>query len=303
MTNYIRFDWAMKRMLRDKANHEVIEGLLTSLLGEKVTIKEFLESEGNQKYEDDKFNRVDILAENDRDELLIIEIQNTRELAYFQRMLYGVSKAITDYMELGDKYDKVRKVYSINIVYFDLGQGEDYVYHGKTIFKGMHEPYDTLRLSRYQAQRFFGIVPKDKKESKPAGDIFPEYYVLRVDDFDKVAKTPLDEWIEFLKTGHISDTATAPGLDRARKCMQFDELSAADRRAYLRHMEAVRTQKSVLETSREEGRKEGREEGRKEGIENEKLETAKRLISMGLSVEQVSQGTGLNIAEVKKLIQ
>ena len=136
MTNYIRFDWAMKRMLRDKANHEVIEGLLTSLLGEKVTIKEFLESEGNQKYEDDKFNRVDILAENDRDELLIIEIQNTRELAYFQRMLYGVSKAITDYMELGDKYDKVRKVYSINIVYFDLGQGEDYVYHGKTIFKG-----------------------------------------------------------------------------------------------------------------------------------------------------------------------
>ena len=68
MTNYIRFDWAMKRMLRDKANHEVIEGLLTSLLGEKVTIKEFLESEGNQKDEDDKFNRVDILAENDRDE-------------------------------------------------------------------------------------------------------------------------------------------------------------------------------------------------------------------------------------------
>lgn len=299
MTNYIRFDWAMKRMLRDKANHEVIEGLLTSLLGEKVTIKEFLESEGNQKDEDDKFNRVDILAENDRDELLIIEIQNTRELAYFQRMLYGVSKAITDYIGLGDKYDKVRKVYSINIVYFDLGQGEDYVYHGKTIFKGMHEPYDTLRLSRYQTQRFFGIVPKDREDARSAGDIFPEYYVLRVDDFDKVAKTPLDEWMEFLKTGRISATATAPGLDRARKCMQFDELSAADRRAYLRHMEAVRTQNSVLETSREEGR----EEGRKEGIENEKIETAKRLISMGLSVEQVSQGTGLNITEVKKLIQ
>lgn len=299
MTNYIRFDWAMKRMLRDKANHEVIEGLLTSLLGEKVTIKEFLESEGNQKDEDDKFNRVDILAENDREELLIIEIQNTRELAYFQRMLYGVSKAITDYIGLGDKYDKVRKVYSINIVYFDLGQGEDYVYHGKTIFKGMHEPYDTLRLSRYQTQRFFGIVPKDREDARSAGDIFPEYYVLRVDDFDKVAKTPLDEWMEFLKTGRISATATAPGLDRARKCMQFDELSAADRRAYLRHMEAVRTQNSVLETSREEGR----EEGRKEGIENEKIETAKRLISMGLSVEQVSQGTGLNITEVKKLIQ
>lgn len=123
MENYIRFDWAMKRMLRDKANHEVIEGLLTSLLGEKVTIKEFLESESNQETEDDKFNRVDILAENENRELLIVEIQNTRELAYFHRMLYGVSKAITEYIGLGDTYDKVRKVYSINIVYFDLGQG------------------------------------------------------------------------------------------------------------------------------------------------------------------------------------
>ena len=138
MTNYIRFDWAMKRLLRDKANHSVIEGFLTSLFGEKVTIVKFLESESNQDAGDDKFNRVDILAENDKQELIIVEIQNTRELAYFHRMLYGVSKAITDYIGLGDDYDKVRKVYSVNIVYFDLGQGNDYVYHGKTEFIGEH---------------------------------------------------------------------------------------------------------------------------------------------------------------------
>ena len=92
MTNYIRFDWAMKRLLRDKANHSVIEGLLTSLFGEKVTIVKFLESESNQDAGDDKFNRVDILAENDKQELIIVEIQNTRELAYFHRMLHGVQR-------------------------------------------------------------------------------------------------------------------------------------------------------------------------------------------------------------------
>lgn len=156
MTNYIRFDWAMKRLLRDKANHSVIEGLLTSLFGEKVTIVKFLESESNQDAGDDKFNRVDILAENDKQELIIVEIQNTRELAYFHRMLYGVSKAITDYIGLGDDYDKVRKVYSVNIVYFDLGQGNDYVYHGKTTFHGLHEPHDVLKLSVRQSQAFFG---------------------------------------------------------------------------------------------------------------------------------------------------
>lgn len=59
-----------------------------------------------------------MLAEDTNGELLIIEIQNNRELDYFHRMLYGVSKAITGYIGLGDAYSNVRKVYSINIVIF-----------------------------------------------------------------------------------------------------------------------------------------------------------------------------------------
>ena len=62
---YVRFDWAMKRMLRDKANHAVLEGLITVLLGQKYTISSILESEGNQQTEDDKFNRVDLMAESE----------------------------------------------------------------------------------------------------------------------------------------------------------------------------------------------------------------------------------------------
>ena len=43
---YVRFDWAMKRLLRNKTNHAVLEGLLLSLIGKKIVIKHFLESEG-----------------------------------------------------------------------------------------------------------------------------------------------------------------------------------------------------------------------------------------------------------------
>ena len=141
---YVRFDWAMKRLLRNKTNHAVLEGLLLSLIGKKIVIKHFLESEGNQEDLLDKYNRVDILAEDEDGELIIIEIQNSHEITYFHRMLYGVSKAITEYIDKGDSYDKVRKIYSINIVYFELGQGKDYVYHGKTEFKGLHAPHDLL---------------------------------------------------------------------------------------------------------------------------------------------------------------
>jgi hypothetical protein len=41
--------------------------------------------------------------------------------------------------------------------------------------------------------------------------LFPEYYVLRVDEFDKKAVTPLDEWIAFFKTGEIPNNAKAKG--------------------------------------------------------------------------------------------
>ena len=106
---YIRFDWAVKRLLRNKANFGVLEGFLTVLLGEPIRIVEILESEGNQQRENDKFNRVDIKARNSKDEIIIIEIQNTRELYYLERILYGVAKAITEHISLGETYYKVKK--------------------------------------------------------------------------------------------------------------------------------------------------------------------------------------------------
>ena len=61
---FIRFDWAIKRLLRQKANFGVLEGFLTVFIGEPIKIVDILESEGNQQAEDDKFNRVDIKAKN-----------------------------------------------------------------------------------------------------------------------------------------------------------------------------------------------------------------------------------------------
>ena len=110
---YIRFDWAIKRLLRNKANFGVLEGFLTVLLGEKIQIMEILESEGNQQREDDKFNRVDIKARNSKDEIILVEVQNTRELYYLERILYGVAKAITEHIDLCKCQESVFYQYSL----------------------------------------------------------------------------------------------------------------------------------------------------------------------------------------------
>ncbi len=309
--NLIRFDWAMKRLLRDKANFIVLEGFLSELLQDNIKIHRILESEGNKEDESDKFNRVDVLAENNKKELIIIEVQNTRELYYFQRMLYGVSKAITEYIHKGDLYAEVRKVYSINIVYFDLGQGNDYIYRGTTDFRGIHSG-DTLRLSTKQRDTFV-------KEN--AGEIFPEYYVLRVNEFNDRAKTPLDEWVRFLKSGVIDEDATAKGLQAARERLRVSNMSEQDRRAYERHMDNLRIQWDVLTTAHEEGKDEGKAEGRaegriegkaeglvegrqrgiQEGIKQEKKASARKLLEKGIPIETIMACTGLSLTEIQQL--
>ena len=295
----VRFDWAMKRLLRQKANFVVLESFLSELFGERVKIRNILESEGNKESEDDKFNRVDLFAVNDKDELLLVEIQNTSELYYFQRMLYGTSKAITDYIYEGDKYSEVRKVYSVNIVYFDLGQGDDYIYHGKSVFKGVHTG-DTLRLSVKQRNAFV------KEE---AGDLFPEYYILRVDEFNRHAVTPLDEWIRFLKSGTIDEGTKVEGLKVAKERLRVSGLSREERKAYDRHVDAVRVQWDVLTTARTEGLDEGRAEGLEKGLKKGRAEgeveakhaIARSMKADGIPVETIAKYTGLSAEEIEKL--
>lgn len=283
MESYIRFDWAMKRLLRNKANYAVLEGLLTTLLEEKVTIQKLLESESNQEDEFDKYNHVDMLAENSKGELVLIEIQNNNEYAYFQRMLFGASKLVTEYINRGQGYDKVRKVYSINIVYFSLGHGKDFVYHGKTEFVGIHEG-DVLELSPFQKQTF-----KVDKVSQ----LYPEYYILKVNDFNRVAKTPLEEWIYYLNTGNVPENATAPGLDAVKERLKLDRMSREELNAYYKHLDNIVILRDNIETERAEGRAEGRAETQ--------TAIARNLKSLGMSNEQIAAATGLTEEEINKL--
>lgn len=283
MTNYIRFDWAMKRMLRNKANFGVLEGLMTTLLDEKITIVRMLESESNQEEEYDKYNRVDMLAENSKGELILVEVQNNNEFAYFQRMLFGTSKLVTEYIRRGEGYENVRKVYSINIVYFSLGAGTDYVYHGTTEFRGIHNG-DILRLSPFQMERF-------KVEN--VKDLFPEYYILRVNDFNKLATTPLEEWLYYLNTGEISDDTSAPGLEEARHQLILDRMSKDELKAYYRHLDNIVILRDNITTERAEGRA--------EGMGLQKMEFARMMLAANEPLEKIMKYTGLSEEEIERL--
>lgn len=272
---YIRFDWAIKRLLRNKANFGVLEGFLTVLLNKEIRILEILESEGNQQCEDDKFNRVDIKARDSEDEIVIIEVQVTRELYFLERILYGAAKAITEHIKLGNIYSEVKKVYSISILYFDIGKGDDYLYHGQNIFTGVHTG-DFLQVTSKE---------KDALVRRLPSEIFPEYFLIRVNEFDKVAVTPLEEWIDYLKNGYIRPDTKAPGLEEARQKLIYYNMDTAEREAYDRHVDAIMIQNDVLGTAKLEGI----------------MEVAVRALKMGMSIEDITKLTGLSREEIEKL--
>ena len=299
----IRFDWAAKRLLRNKANYAVLEGLVTVLLGEKISIIEMLESESNQDSANDKFNRVDIKAKDSKGDIILIEIQLTREWYYLQRVLYGVSKTITEHISLGSKYEEVKKIYSINILYFDLGKGSDYLYHGTTTFIGVHTNDELIVRKR----------DKDAIRTCSPTEIFPEYFLIRVNEFNEVAKTPIEEWMDFLKNNHIKDNTETPGLREAKEQLRVLQMNDAERKAYDNYLDTIRTQDSVLDTyrtegllegrmiGREEGREEGRAEGREEGARNQSIAIAKEMIKMNLDKSIIKRATGLTDEELDNL--
>ena len=305
---YIRFDWAIKHILRDKANFDILEGLISVLLEEEVKIVELLESESNQENDRDKFNRVDIKAKNSKGHIIIIEVQLTRQLYYLERILFGTCKAITEHINIGDKYDQVKKVYSISILYCDYGQGDDYVYHGQTVFKGIHTGNDLLVNMKEEGV----IVPHLPRE------VFPEYYLVRVNAYDKIPDTPLDEWMTYLKTGKIKEDTHTPGLQQVREKLRVLSMTPKERRAYDEHIDIIMVQNDVLDTARDEGRAEGLAEGRAAGIAEGRAEglaegraaglaegraeamidVARVLKQQGLSCENISRITGLTVEEI-----
>lgn len=289
----VRFDWAIKKLLRHKANFTILEGFLTELLKFDVTIVDVLEGEGNKQESDDKYNRVDILVKSADEELMLVEVQNESQVDYFQRMIYGVSKLVTEYIKEGEAYSQIKKVYSINIVYFGLGQGTDYVYEYDGKFIGIHNG-DILQPT---------LTQKNEFKVEQVKDIFPKYYVLKVNNFDNVAKNNLDEWVYFLKNSEVKEEFKAKGLQEASEKLKEDTLSEEERIAYKRFQENRRIERSEIETALKEGEEKGMEKGMERGMEKKEIQFALNLHANGFPIDQIAKLAQIPVEKVAEIIK
>jgi len=197
---------------------------------------------------------------------------------------HTVLQAITEYISVGEPYKNIKKVYSINIVNFDLGQGDDYIYHGKTDFIGIHK-LDKLMLSAKQTEMLSGKIEPSQ--------IFPEYYVIKVNQFDDIAKDTLDQWIYYLKNNEIKDDFTAKGITQARELWRVDTLPEEEQKNYSQHLKDLRNEASRILTLKIDAEKRVKKERDKEIALGMKRD--------GVPVEQIQKYTGLSKNEIESL--
>ena len=174
-----------------------------------------------------------------------------------QRIFYGVSKTAIEEMKETESYAAITKVISISILYFDLGSGTDYIYKGSTRFIGIHN-HDLLELNAKQKQLFH-------KESIEA--LYPEYYLIKINRFNDIAKDTLDEWVYFLKNEEIKESFTAKGLKEASEKLSIMKLPEEEQKAYEHYQDDLHYQASMFESSYGDGYYEGQVTGMEKGVE------------------------------------
>jgi predicted transposase/invertase (TIGR01784 family) len=287
MEKLIRFDWAIKKLLRNKANFDILEGFLSALLNDDITVVNLLESESNQEDESDKFNRVDLLVENDKHELIIIEVQVKSEEDFFHRIAYSTSKLLSEHLEKGQPYRNIKKVISISITYFDLGFGTDYLYYGSTNFFGTHSK-DALELTEVH-QELFDIDEVRK--------VFPEYYLIQVGKFADKIQGDIDEWIYMLKHSEVKPEFEATNIQQASEKLRIMHLAEKQKKAYEHFIQDLSYEQSMLWSSQQEGKREGIKKGKQE----EKLAVVRNALQQGLESTIISTITGLSVEEIQKI--
>lgn len=199
----VSFDWALKGILREQANFDLLAGFLSALLAEEIQVVTLLESNVDR-------NRLDLLVQDSQGTNLIVVLQSSTSSRDLIRLPIEAATLIMQHLETGKLYG-VRKVISIRLCHFPLGaddENRDYVYHGVNQFHGQHD----------------GAYP-DRE-----ADIFPEYYLIVPDQFPDEVKNALDEWIYFFKHGTIPAAFQAKQIQTARQKLDLRHLSDEARR-------------------------------------------------------------------------
>ena len=270
----ISFDFAIKYLLRNKGDYDIVEGFISALLAmegyKPVKINALLESESNRESADLKRSIADLVVQDEDDNKYIVEIERSFTPNFMHKACFNTSRLVVDSISGNQDYTTIKKVFHISLLYFATQEMKKPIYHGKTI---IHE-VDTAHPVNVRIANQ-GLVMFEHK------NVFPEYFFISIPLFDEAIHQEIDEWLYMMKHSEVREDFKSPYMKKVQERLAVLKMSEADRMAYYSYLkEAVHSQ-DVLMAATEKGKTER---------ENE---IAKAMLREGIDVEVIARVTGL----------
>ena len=290
MSKYLdpKADLTFKKVFGEHPN--LVLSLLNALLplpdGMEIKTVEYLSPENVPENPGKKYSIVDVYCTDNYGRHFIVEMQSYWNMEFFSRTLFNAASMYTKQLDKGKAFGELKDVYAlclVNDIKAFPKYGDEYI----------QEYYITNKNHtsdiRTDLSMVFIILPNytpQNRAEKKMHDLWLRFL------------TEIDENTDDADPELLANKETNEALEIIRRSAFTDSEMLAYRQYWL----DISTEKSSLERERMEGRAEGRLEGEKIGIEKGKTEVAKKMLSMGLSVEQISEATGLPLDDVQKLV-
>ena len=255
---------------------DICKELLEILLHIKIDRLVFQEPQKSFRLtSESKGIRLDVYVK-DSNRIFDIELQTTNERNLELRTRYYQGVMDISELEKGDFFSNMKESYIIFICMFDPFGADIPIYTVKQTFA----ENDKLIFNDKTHKIFYNVKAFEKIANDVETKAFLEYLC-------KHQST----------TKFTQSLKTAVYKNRNNQNWRKDYMTLA----YDMHMVAKEAAKKAAKKAREEGIAIGEERGISMGVQQAKLETAKKFLAMGLSVEQVADGTGLSVEEIEKL--
>ena len=262
-------DYIFKLIFGDERNKDILKDFIKSFVSigeEEYEILEITDPHLKRTAIDGKLAILDIKVKTKSGILVNIEIQLLNTMEIKERIVFYLSRLISDQIKIGDDYKTLRK--SICIVITDFKFLSNEKYFGRFRF---HDPKTNTEFSDI-AEIITLELPKLPKESDGS-----EKHV-----WGRFLESKSMEELEM-----IEDTNVA--VSKAAKILKILSQKEDVRAEYEAREKALRDYRMYMNDAFERGRIE------------EKLQTAKRALSQGISIEVTSQIIGLSIEQIKSL--
>lgn len=294
MSDIISFDYAIKYLLKDKGDYEIVEGFISAILKDAgysaVKIKSLIESSSNKESNILKSSVADVIVEDAEGHKYIVEIDKSYSKLFMHKACFNSSRLIVDSISKGEDYSTIKKIFHINLLYFPFDNMKTPLYHGKTIFRELDKkhPID-LHIEDMQGKVF------------DAYNVFPEYFVISIPLFDDIIKSELDEWLYIMKHSEVKKDFKSPYMKKVASRLNILKMSYKEQIIYHACMNKSLKDRDYIVSAEERGEEKGIVKGIATGEITNSIKVARKMLAKKRSIEEIYEITELSIEKIKQL--